>query len=154
MEIWPTIEEFSAIMGELDVSTLILPTIGEDSTDLVHDLLGISLAVAQQWCMLNKLNIHFVFACFSRLAVPMASKVCSYYLNVFCLCLIARYFMVHETYQVDQQMCLVVNNLSKGSLVGMILAETLNGLDTVHREEATFFAGSPLLLQVRSLIFA
>ena len=35
-------------MGELDVSTLILPTIGEDSIDLVHDLLGISLAVVQQ----------------------------------------------------------------------------------------------------------
>ena len=44
-----------------------------------------------------------------------------------------------ETYRIDQRMCLVVNNLDKGSLLGMILVETLNGLDVVHREEATFF---------------
>ena len=44
-------------------------------------------------------------------------------------------------------MCLVVNNLDKGSHVGMILAETLNGLDAIHREEANFFARSPLLLR-------
>ena len=42
----PTLEEFSAIIGEPKVSTLILPTIGEDFTNLAHDLLGISLAVA------------------------------------------------------------------------------------------------------------
>ena len=30
----------------------------------------------------------------------------------------------------------------------VILAETLNGLDAVHRKEANFFAGSLLLLQV------
>ena len=35
-------------MGEPDVSTPILSTIGKDSTDLAHDLLGISLAVVQQ----------------------------------------------------------------------------------------------------------
>jgi len=43
-------------------------------------------------------------------------------------------------------MCLEVNNLDKGSPAGMILAKTLNDLDAVHREEANFFAGSPLLL--------
>ena len=40
----------------------------------------------------------------------------------------------------------MVNNLNKGSPVGIILAETLNGLDVFHKLEATFFAGSPLLL--------
>ena len=45
-------------------------------------------------------------------------------------------------------MLLVVNNLERGSLVGMILAETLNGLDAVYKGEATFFVGSPLFLQV------
>ena len=98
MEIWPTIEEFSAIMGEPDVSTPILSTIGKDSTDLAHDLLGISLAVVQQWLMLNKLNIYMVFAYISRLAVPMADRVRFNYLNVFYLCPLVRYFLVHETY--------------------------------------------------------
>ena len=48
-------------------------------------------------------------------------------------------------------MCLVVNNLDKG---GMILVETLNSLDTIYREEVTFFTGGPLLFYAQSLIFA
>ena len=71
----------------------------------------------------------------------MTSREQSHYLNAFYLWLLARYFLVDETYRIDQRMCLVVNNLDKGSLVGMILVETLNGLDVVHREEATFFTG-------------
>ena len=138
-------------MGEPDVSTLILTTISEDFANLAHDLLGISLVAAQQWYMLNKLNICMVFAYLSRFAILVAGKVGrarSHYLNAFYLCLLARYFLVHEAYRVDQRMCLMVNNLNKGSPVGMILVETLNGLDTAHREEATFFARSSLLLQV------
>ena len=55
---------------------------------------------------------------------------------------------MHETPCVDQRMLLVVINLERGSLIGMILVKTLNGLDAVHREVATFFAGSPFLLLV------
>ena len=72
----------------------------------------------------------------------------SHYLNSFCLCLLARYFLVHETPRVDQQMILVVNNIEKGSPVGIILTETIKGLDAIRRGEATFFVGSPLLLRV------
>ena len=43
---------------------------------------------------------------------------------------------------------MVVADLRNRNLVGMILAETLNGLDAFHRKEANFFAGRPLLLQV------
>ena len=78
----------------------------------------------------------------------MAGVHRSHYLNSFCLCLLARYFLVHETPRVNQQMILVVNNLEKGSLVGIILAETLNVLDAIRRGEANFFAGSTLLLRV------
>ena len=141
VEICPTIEEFSAIIGKLDVSTLILPTIGEDFVNLTYDLLGISLATTQQWCMLNKLNIRMVFTYFSQLAIPMAGRAHSHYLNAFLLCLLARYFLVHEAYQVDQKMCLVLNNLNNGSAVGMILTETRNGLDVVHREKQPSLQG-------------
>ena len=61
---------------------------------------------------------------------------------------------MHETPRVDPIILLVVNNLGSGSLIVLILAETLNGLDAVHKEEATFFVGSPLLLQVYSLTFS
>ena len=88
-------------MGEPNVSTLILPTMSEDFADMAHDLLGISLVAVQQWYTLNKLNICMVFAYLSRLAVPVAGRggrACSHYPNAFYLCLLARYFLVHETY--------------------------------------------------------
>ena len=138
-------------MGVPNVSNLIPSTMSEDFVDLAHDLWGISLVAVQQWYTLNKLNICMVFAYLSRLVVLMAGRVgraCSHYLNAFYLCLLARYFLAHEIYRVDQRMCLMVNNLNKGSTVGMILAETLNGLDIVHKKEATFFVRSSLLLQV------
>ena len=43
---------------------------------------------------------------------------------------------------------MVVYELKRGNLVGLILVETLNGLDAFHRKEATIFARSPLPLQV------
>ena len=98
--------------------------------------------------MLNKLNILMVFMYFSQRNVPLVGVQHSHCLNALCLYFLARYFLIHKTPRVDQRMLLVVNNLERGSLVGMILAETLNGLDSVYRGEATFFVGSPLFLQV------
>ena len=97
MEICPTLEEFSAIIGKPEVSTLILPTTSEDFANLAYDLLGISLVMAQQWCTLDHLNICTVLAYFSRLVVPMTGRRRFHYLNAFYLCLLVRYFLVHET---------------------------------------------------------
>lgn len=55
---------------------------------------------------------------------------------------------MHETPQMDLGILHVVKNLGSGSPVPIILAKTLNGLDDIHREEATFFVESPFLLQV------
>ena len=43
-------------------------------------------------------------------------------------------------------MCIVAYELKKGNLMGLILEETLNGLDAFQRREASFFVRSPLLL--------
>ena len=72
----------------------------------------------------------------------------SHHLNAFYLCILVRFFFVHETPRMDPKILHVVKNLGNENPVAIILAETLNGLDVVHREEATFFAGSLLLLQV------
>ena len=96
----------------------------------------------------GKLNILLIFAYFSWLAIPMTDILHSRFLDAFCLCILARYFLVHETYCVDHKICFVVANLRNRNLVGTILAETLNGLDAFHRKEANFFVGSPFLLQV------
>jgi len=45
-------------------------------------------------------------------------------------------------------MCMIAYELKKGNPVGLILMETLNGLNAFHRKEVSFFAGSPFLLQV------
>ena len=142
------LEEYNAIMGELIVNTLILPTIGKDLIALVQALLGVSLDMVQHWCVFNKLNICLVFAYFSWLIVPVASRTHSYYLNAFYLCLLMRYFLMHETIRIDRRMCWVVSDLRRGNPIGVVLAETLNRLDVVHRKEANIFAGCSLFLQV------
>ena len=146
VEICPTLEEFSAILGEPKVNTLVFPTMGGDLPILIQAPLGVSLDTAKHWCIFGKLNIHLIFAYFSRLTVPMIDRPHSHYLNAFYLCVLARYFLVHGTNCVDHSMYLVVSNLRSGNLAGMILSEILNGLDAFHRKEANFFVGSPLLL--------
>ena len=100
-------------MSEPNVSTLILPTTGEDIVDLAYDLLRTSLSVAQQWCMFNKFNIRMVFMYFSRKTIPLARASHAHYLNALCLCLLARYFLVYEITRIDRRMCLVVKNLTR-----------------------------------------
>lgn len=90
MEISPTLEEFSAIIGEPKVSTLIFPTIGEHLFSFVQALLGVSLDTAWHWCMFDKLNIRSIFAYFSWLTVPVTSRPCYNYLNAFYLCILVR----------------------------------------------------------------
>lgn len=89
-----------------------------------------------------------VFKYFSKKEVPLARMKCSHHLNAFCLFIVARFFLVHETPHVDPKILHVVKYLGSGSPLAIIFAETLNGLDVVHRDEATLFVGSPLLLQV------
>ena len=116
-----------------------------DLLALVRGLLGVSLNTAQHWCTFDKLNIRAIFAHFTRLTVLVTSRPCSYYLNAFCLCILARYFLVQETGHLDQRMYLVVSDLKSGNHGCMVIVETINGLDAFHRKEANFFMGSPLL---------
>ena len=53
---------------------------------------------------------------------------------------------MHETPRLDPRILHVVKNIGSKSLIAIFLAETLNGLDVVRKEEATFFVGSPFLL--------
>ena len=141
--ICPTLEKFSVIMGKPSMNDLVFATMGGDLPTLIQALLGDPLEKAKQWCVFGKLNACLIFAYFSQLTVPTIDIPCSRFLNAFCLCMLARYFLVHETYCVDHRMCLVVANLRNRNLAGMILAETLNSLDAFHRKEANFFRYDP-----------
>jgi len=48
VELCPTLEEFSAIMGEHDFNAIILPTLEEDLSDLAYQLLGVPLAMDER----------------------------------------------------------------------------------------------------------
>ena len=125
VELCPTLEEFGEIMGKHDFGTIILPTLKEDLSDLAHQLLGFPLAMANRWCKSNKLNAFMVFKYFSKMDVPLAGAKCSHYLNTFCVCILARFFLVHETPCVDLGILHVVKNLGSGSPIAIILAKTL-----------------------------
>ena len=134
-------------MGEHNFDAIILPTLEEDLSNLAQQLLGVPLPMAKRWCKSNKLNAFMVFKYFSKMDVPSTRAKHSQHPNTFCLCILARFFLVHETPHVDFGILHVVKNLRSKSPIAIILAEPFNGLDVV-REEATFFTGSPLLLQV------
>ena len=97
---------------------------------------------------LGKLNHRLVFKYFSSSALLVGERPHSYFLRAFCLCALARYFLVQKSYYVNLQMCTVAYKLKRGNPMGLILEETLNGLDAFYRKEASFFVGSPLLFQV------
>ena len=111
-------------------------------------MLGDPATMANRWCVLGKLNLRLVLDYFSDLALFEGKRLQSYFLCAFCLYALARYFLVQKSYFVDLQMCMVAYKLRRGNLVGLIMLKTLNGLDSFHRKEVSFFAGSALLLQV------
>lgn len=77
VELCHAIEEFGAIMGEHDFGAIILPTLEEDLSDLAHQLLGVHLSMAKRW------SINWVR--------------CTHHFNAFCLRILVRFFLVHET---------------------------------------------------------
>ena len=52
VELYPTIEEFHAIMGELEINNLFFPTMCGDLPSLLQVVLGIPPAMANRWCIL------------------------------------------------------------------------------------------------------
>ena len=135
-------------MRELEIGDLIFPTIGGDLPSLLRVLWGVLKITANRWCVFGTLNLRLVFNYFSDLGLPKGERPQSYYLRAFCLSALARYFLVQQSHFVDLRMCMVAYELKRGNPVGLILAETLNGLDAFERKKANFFVGSPLLLQV------
>lgn len=69
--------------------------------------------------------------------------------HALCLCLLAQFLIAPSFGGASFRLIKVAQCLKEGkSCIGLALAETLMGLDVVHRRETTRFAGSPLLLQV------
>ena len=111
-------------------------------------VLGVPKTIANRQCVFRKLNLRLVFDYFSNSGLLEGERPQSYYQHAFCLCALERYFLVQQSHCVDLWMCMMAYELKRGNPTGLILAETFNALDAFQRKEASFFAGSPLLLQV------
>ena len=133
-------------MGEPKIDDLIFLTEGGDLPSLLQVVLGVPETTTNRWYVFGKLNLRLVFDYFSGSGLLEGERPQSYYLRAFCLCALARYFLVQQSYFVDLRMCMVAYELKKGNSVALIWVETLNGLDAFQRREASFFAGSPFLL--------
>ena len=118
IELCPIIEEFGAIMGELEIDVLIFLTMGEDLPSLLQVTLGIPSTTTNRQCVFRKLNLRLVFEYFSNSTHLVGERPHSYFLCAFCLCALARYFLVQKSYCVDIRMCMVAYELKRGNLVG------------------------------------
>ena len=135
-------------MGEPEIDDLIFPTMGGDLPSLLQGMLGIPSTMENRWCVFRKLNLKLVFEYFFGSTLLEGERPCLYFLHAFCLCALARFFLVQNSYCVDFRICMIAYEIKRGNLMSLILVETLNGLDAFHRKEGSFFARSPLLLQV------
>ena len=61
IELCPIIEEFGAIIGELEIDDLIFPTMGRDLPSLLRVVLGVPATMTNRWCVFGKLNLRLVF---------------------------------------------------------------------------------------------
>ena len=101
IELCPIIKEFAVIMGESEINDLIFSTMSEDLCSLLRVMLGVPKTTANRWCVFGKLNLRLVFNYFSGSGLLKGEKPRSYYLCAFCLCALARYFLVQKSYCVD-----------------------------------------------------
>ena len=74
IELCPTIEEFAAIMGELEIDDLIFPTMGGDLPSLLLVVLGVPETTTNRWCVFGKLNLGLVFDYFSSSGLPEGER--------------------------------------------------------------------------------
>ena len=83
IELCPIIEEFGAIMGELEINDLIFPTMGGGLLSLLQVVLGVPSTTTNRWCVFGKLNLRLVFEYFSSSTLMVGERLRSNFLLPF-----------------------------------------------------------------------
>lgn len=84
-------------MGECNFSSIILSTLEEDLSKLAHKALEVHHSMAKIWCNSRKLNVAVVFKYYTKKFAPLSRAERSHRLNSFCLYILVRFSLVHET---------------------------------------------------------
>ena len=85
-------------MGESEIDDLIFPTMGGDLPSLLGVVLSVLETTTNRWYVLGKLYLRLVFGYFSGSSLPEGERPRLYYLYAFCLCALARYFLIVWTF--------------------------------------------------------
>ena len=147
-EMCPTFEDFQVLM-ESECSEVILPQLRFGHAQALGRMCGLTAHDARSLICSGELDILGLIHRFSDAGDRSNHYWQGFRQHALCLCLLSHFLLSSGFGGASIRLIEVAQGLREGkSCIAMTLAETLMGLDSVYRREATRFAGSPLLLQV------
>ncbi|GMP99554.1 hypothetical protein CsSME_00046987 [Camellia sinensis var. sinensis] len=147
-EICPTIEEFQALMeSRRDEEIIPQPHFGH--IQALGRMCGLTLYEARSLVHNGELDIPSLIHRFSDVGDRGDLLWRGFQQHTLCLFMLAHFLLSPSFGRSSIRLVEVVQGLKEGkSCIGLVLANTLMGLDAFHRREITKFIGSPLFLQV------
>ena len=150
VELCPTIEEFSAILGCEPRAAPIVPPCHQRHRVTISQVLGLPLDAIppfiqdNYWVDMRRLIERFRHAAVANVDQSFEK------LSALAFCLIGEFLLCSRRPGfADARIFDLLDDVKKKrSLIPMVLAETFHGLDALSRGDTNIFQGSPLLLQV------
>ncbi|GMP32016.1 hypothetical protein CsSME_00005971 [Camellia sinensis var. sinensis] len=147
-EICPIIKEFQALM-ESRREEEIMPQPHFGHAQALGQMCGLTLHEARSLAHNRELDIPNLIQRFFDVDDRGDLLWQSFRQYALCLCMLAHFLLAPSFRGSSIRLIKVAQGLKEGkSCIGLVLAETLMGLDAFYQWETTRFEGSPLLLQV------
>ena len=148
-EICPTIEEFSAILDIDQHLPFAVPVLKRSYHETLCEVLGLPLPIVMKMLESRGLNLRLLLE-EAQTKVPSSVLESHQKLSALAMAFIGDFLLSspHSEFA-DVRISTLIPQLLQGkSIVPIILAETLNGLDAVVRGETSILLGSPHVLQL------
>ena len=148
-EICPTIEDFSAILGIDSNLPTVIPTLQNSYTSSIVKLFNLPIPIILRMLFGEGINLLSLFEEFAY-QTPTSVQESHRKNSALALTYVGEFLLVNQRSGfADVRISTLIPQLLGGkSLVPIVIAESMNGLDAVYRDETDIFRGSPLLLQV------
>ncbi|KAI8559792.1 hypothetical protein RHMOL_Rhmol04G0202100 [Rhododendron molle] len=145
-EFCPTIEEFAAIMGHSDREGLVIPN---PLFNLLRDRLQVQKHDARFFMVNGRLETLQLVQRFGTAEAHRQIPQQKAYFHALCICLLHYYLLGPCSGHADSMLLDFAQQMGNYvGFAGLVLAETLIGLDMVKGNPTAQFSGNPLLLQV------